>query len=558
MRQLISSSFAFCLLLFSSCGTENTPIYTLSTNVNPSEAGSISPASGEFDEGTELDISANANENWVFTEWQGDLSGKQNSTTIQMNEDKSVTALFEKRDYPLTVNTEGEGIVDESIVQSKTTDYPHGSIVKLTAEPDDGWEFREWQGDITGDEQEVTVQINDKKTVTAVFNPIDVSLTIETDGEGSIHINPEKQEYEYGDEVELTAIADDGWAFSSWEGDLSNSENPTTLIIDGQIELIATFKQSFLSSVSPLNHDNVEFHQVENAGSGRIYASTSEILIDDNEDGIWLSENDGGNWEKTYNIGAVFIIAASKDPDLVIAGLIDGGYIISKNGGKSWSAGNINDPFGNSIEFSNASATNKDNPIFLSSTHATRSGLFRSKNLGGSWQHIFTSDDAFHTFGSQIEQVEVVESDPKTVYTNTGFDFDIMKSTNGGNSFVSIKSGLPTNLGSIGTLVVNPDNADQLFINNNISENGGSSWVQRNINASNYFWLNNRLIQVTSNSLRSSQNLGEDWSTILTFEDELSGVSGTPSIQQSSDSLYLFYNGPIIYKISLDKIRDEL
>src|SRR5690625_916326 len=116
MRKLSIPFLLISLLLLTNCSTENTPIYTLSTNVNPSEAGSVNPASGEYDEGTTVEIIASPNEHWVFNGWQGDHSGNQNPASIMMDSDKNITAQFIKREYPLTM--------------SRVTSIPHpGSIV---------------------------------------------------------------------------------------------------------------------------------------------------------------------------------------------------------------------------------------------------------------------------------------------------------------------------------------------------------------------------------------------------------------------------------------------
>src|SRR5690625_270900 len=64
MRKLPILFFLLAFLLFTNCSTENTPIYTLTTNVNPSEAGSVSPSTGEYDEGTEVELTATPNEHW--------------------------------------------------------------------------------------------------------------------------------------------------------------------------------------------------------------------------------------------------------------------------------------------------------------------------------------------------------------------------------------------------------------------------------------------------------------------------------------------------------------
>jgi uncharacterized repeat protein (TIGR02543 family) len=41
--------------------------------------------------------------------------------------------------------------------------------------------------------------------------------------------------------VTLTAIADPGWGFVGWSGDLSGSDNPETITITGNTTITATF-----------------------------------------------------------------------------------------------------------------------------------------------------------------------------------------------------------------------------------------------------------------------------------------------------------------------------
>lgn len=55
-----------------------------------------------------------------------------------MDSDKSVTAMFIKREYPLRVKVRGLGTVDERIVQAKSTDYPYGTVVELTSAASEG------------------------------------------------------------------------------------------------------------------------------------------------------------------------------------------------------------------------------------------------------------------------------------------------------------------------------------------------------------------------------------------------------------------------------------
>lgn len=166
----LSLAFLFAFLIAVSCSTESTPVYQLTTTAEPTEAGSVTPATAETEEGMSIQITANANEHWLFDRWGGDYSGTGNPGSILMNSDKRVTALFIKRDYPLTVTITGEGSVQEEIVQQKATDYEYGTTVQLTAVAEEGWVFSGWDGDLGGDENPVTIEITGEKVVTAVFS----------------------------------------------------------------------------------------------------------------------------------------------------------------------------------------------------------------------------------------------------------------------------------------------------------------------------------------------------------------------------------------------------
>ena len=70
----------------------------------------------------------------------------------------------------------------------------------------------------------------------------DVTLAINVEGSGSVSLN-NTGPYYYGDVVELTAVPDPGWVFFEWSEDLSGSENPTILTMDGDKVVNATFTE---------------------------------------------------------------------------------------------------------------------------------------------------------------------------------------------------------------------------------------------------------------------------------------------------------------------------
>ncbi len=72
--------------------------------------------------------------------------------------------------------------------------------------------------------------------------PEQYKMTVSISGSGAYKIVPEKNEYEEGETVTITAIADSGWRFRKWEGSTPSSKtNPLTLVMDGQKNISVVF-----------------------------------------------------------------------------------------------------------------------------------------------------------------------------------------------------------------------------------------------------------------------------------------------------------------------------
>jgi len=103
---------------------------------------------------TTVDLIAVPEENYEFVRWTGDVSAiadvYASSTTIAMNASYSVTAYFDAwHPEPSAVlgisSTNGGRVTDPGEV---TRAYPLGTRVNLVAEPDEGYFFHSWSGDV--------------------------------------------------------------------------------------------------------------------------------------------------------------------------------------------------------------------------------------------------------------------------------------------------------------------------------------------------------------------------------------------------------------------------
>ena len=154
--------------------------FTLNVEDNIHGTISIFPAGRLHDEGIEVAIVARANYGWRFKEWSTGLTGNANPTSILMDEDKTVSATYEKipdnfegkkrsSSLPpcvLDVEIAGEGIV---LADPPGIIYEQGTVVNLNAIPDSQWKFLEWQNDLSGNSNPQTVNMDTDKKVVAVF-----------------------------------------------------------------------------------------------------------------------------------------------------------------------------------------------------------------------------------------------------------------------------------------------------------------------------------------------------------------------------------------------------
>lgn len=233
------------------------PTYTLTTSVTPSEGGKInvSPQESNYVEGSQVTLTPEPNENWVFKQWEGDATGSTNPFQLTMTANKNIVGVFVKRDYPLNIKIEGEGTVGEKIVPNPSgREYPHGTRVELNPIPKDGWVFESWGGDLTGNETPKIITVDKEKNVTVKFKRRDYPLNITITGEGTVEekiiSNPGGRSYPFQTIVELKPVPKLGWEFDGWEGDLTGNEVPKNITVDKVKNVTVKFRE-ILFKVSP-------------------------------------------------------------------------------------------------------------------------------------------------------------------------------------------------------------------------------------------------------------------------------------------------------------------
>ena len=139
----------FIIFVVHSCGTtdsnggdnENgngTPTFSLSASASPTEGGTVNPSSRSYEDGSNVSITATANEGWDFVNWTGDRESTDNPLEFQITSNTTVTANFADMRSLYTVNLTAADAEDEinlAFGQSEDEDFvyappppPSGSL----------------------------------------------------------------------------------------------------------------------------------------------------------------------------------------------------------------------------------------------------------------------------------------------------------------------------------------------------------------------------------------------------------------------------------------------
>ena len=161
----------------------NVASYKLTTSVSPLLAGSIAnvPGGNQFDEGTDVVLTATRNFGYVFSHWANEVDAvvsSQNPYTQKMTANTSLKAVFTPiNTYELKFNVRG-GAVDYMItVQPAPTIvdtrkmYEEGTNVTLNAGNNPLFTFNNWG---TGETNaQLIVPMSSNKEITAVYSSVD-------------------------------------------------------------------------------------------------------------------------------------------------------------------------------------------------------------------------------------------------------------------------------------------------------------------------------------------------------------------------------------------------
>ena len=233
--------------------------YPVVLDSDPPDAGIVlvtpSPDSAFF--GYTLTATALPGPMYAFDHWSGDITGAANPDTFFVDGPTHITAHFLKLPA-ITVDTDPPGIpfhVDGQDFGGEQTFYwqtgethqlccdsiyPVGTHTRAV--------FTDWNG-ASGLCLEYTVPDQDDFLIGRYIAQYRLIRYVQPAGLGSITADPEGEWFNKGTELAVTAVPNPNVSFIQWKGNLSGTENPTMLVMDGPRTIRAQF-----GNLPPLVH----------------------------------------------------------------------------------------------------------------------------------------------------------------------------------------------------------------------------------------------------------------------------------------------------------------
>lgn len=174
----------------------------------------------------------------------------------------------------LTINKSGSGnVFVNGNAYTNSISFSQGTVVEIQADPDAGWVFNGWSGDLVSSNTSETITLDTDMEVTATFTQLpEYTLSISVEGNGTVEVDGAPYQSPIttaqGTMFSLMAIPDDGWEFYGWSNSLTSSQQNESIELNSNKSVKATF-----TSVS-----NVELNKLADI---KIFPNpfTSEINI---------------------------------------------------------------------------------------------------------------------------------------------------------------------------------------------------------------------------------------------------------------------------------------
>ena len=222
--------------------------YAIAASANPTAGGTVSGA-GTYNHGASCTLTATPATGYTFTNWKKGNAVVSTSAnyTFTVTEAASYTATFTLNSYTITATA--NPTVGGTVSGAGT--YNHGASCTLTATPATGYTFTNWKkgNTVVSTSTNYTFTVTEAASYTATFtlNSYAITATANPTSGGTVS---GAGTYNHGDQVTLTATANEGYTFVDW------TENGVAVTTDASYSFMAIGDRDLVANFSEMTFTN--------------------------------------------------------------------------------------------------------------------------------------------------------------------------------------------------------------------------------------------------------------------------------------------------------------
>ena len=215
--------------------------YIIAATANPREGGTIT-GTGVYEADAQAVLTATANTGYTFTNWT------ENGTVVSTNAEYSFTvttsrtlvANFELNTYTITASANPA----EGGTMTGAGEYTHGQMVTLRATANAGYAFINWteNGSVVSNTASYMFEAIADRALVANFDAVTYTINASANPADGGTITGTGN-YAYGQNITLTATANDGYIFANWteNGFVVSSDAEYSFTVTSDRTLVANF-----------------------------------------------------------------------------------------------------------------------------------------------------------------------------------------------------------------------------------------------------------------------------------------------------------------------------
>lgn len=206
--------------------------YNVATHVYPGDYAGTVTGGGPHPEGSQIQLSANANTEagYLFEKW--DDGNTDNPRAITVNADMEFTAFFKKKTYTVTVQAGSGGTAHiGDMTGTIEATFEHGESCTVHALPETGYSFVKWteNGSEASLNENYSFEVTSDRNLVANFQPQQYWIGTSLEPTNSGTVSGGNCYYNHGEQCNLTATANGQYEFDHWTKDGSTYPGGSTI-----------------------------------------------------------------------------------------------------------------------------------------------------------------------------------------------------------------------------------------------------------------------------------------------------------------------------------------